>query len=256
MRLGADMQLDPAFGTGGRRNYDFGSSDDAIGVHLDGGGRIVLAGRTSTPATGGDVAALRLLGDTDATAPTVAQSLFEFETRQAVKLTFSEDVLASVGGGDLVVRNLTTNQTISSTAFTLTTAGAPGGPFTATWVYNAGILPDGNYRATLAAGSVQDPAGNPLAADHVLNFHALAGDANRDGAVNLQDFNRLAANFGQSNRTFTHGDFNYDGTVNLQDFNILAGRFGRQLAPATAGADDEGRDDAGDFKDSLADLLA
>ena len=49
--------------------------------------------------------------------------------------------------------------------------------------------------------------------------------------MNLQDFNRLATNFGQSPRDFTQGDFNYDGVVNLIDFNILAGRFGRELAP-------------------------
>ena len=68
--------------------------------------------------------------------------------------------------------------------------------------------------------------------DSVVNFDVLAGDATRDGVVNLADFNILAANFGQSNRPFTEGDFNYDGTVNLLDFNILAGHFGQQVAPA------------------------
>ena len=52
------------------------------------------------------------------------------------------------------------------------------------------------------------------------------GDANLDGAVNLQDFNRLAGNFGGANRTWYQGDFNYDGAVNLQDFNRLAANFG------------------------------
>ena len=61
----------------------------------------------------------------------------------------------------------------------------------------------------------------------------LAGDATRDRAVNLSDFNVLAANFGQSNRTFSQGDFNYDGAVNLSDFNILAPRFGQVLASAS-----------------------
>ena len=55
---------------------------------------------------------------------------------------------------------------------------------------------------------------------------SLAGDANHDGRVNLQDFNRLAAHFGQSPRDFTQGNFNYDSVVNLQDFNRLAARFG------------------------------
>jgi hypothetical protein len=52
------------------------------------------------------------------------------------------------------------------------------------------------------------------------------GDASLDGTVNLLDFNRLAANFGQSNRFWQHGDFNYDGQVNLPDFNRLAANFG------------------------------
>jgi hypothetical protein len=75
-----------------------------------------------------------------------------------------------------------------------------------------------------------------MAADHVLNFFFLIGDANHDARVNLQDFNVLAANFGQSLRDFTQGDFNYDSVVNLLDFNILAGRFGRVLVPGATGA--------------------
>ena len=57
------------------------------------------------------------------------------------------------------------------------------------------------------------------------------GDANLDGAVNLQDFGRLAANFGMSNRVWFQGDFNYDGTVNLQNFNRLAANFGLSAGP-------------------------
>jgi hypothetical protein len=58
----------------------------------------------------------------------------------------------------------------------------------------------------------------------------VPGDANIDGTVNLEDFNALAANFGQSNRTWTTGDFNYDGLTNLADFNILATHFGVSAA--------------------------
>ena len=59
----------------------------------------------------------------------------------------------------------------------------------------------------------------------------LPGDANFDGAVNLSDFNILAANFGASDRFWYQGDFTGDGRVNLQDFNVLAGRFGQTNAP-------------------------
>ena len=56
------------------------------------------------------------------------------------------------------------------------------------------------------------------------------GDANLDGQVNLQDFNRLASSFGASGAFWHQGDFNYDGNVNLQDFNRLASNFGQSAA--------------------------
>jgi hypothetical protein len=53
------------------------------------------------------------------------------------------------------------------------------------------------------------------------------GDTNLDQQVNLQDFNRLAANFGlSSGADWSMGDFNYDGLINLSDFNLLAANFG------------------------------
>jgi hypothetical protein len=79
---------------------------------------------------------------------------------------------------------------------------------------------------------VTDLFGNALVDEHALDFFFLQGDANHDRRVNLQDFNRLAANFGRTGgATFSQADFNYDGNVNLQDFNILAGRFGGALGP-------------------------
>jgi len=53
------------------------------------------------------------------------------------------------------------------------------------------------------------------------------GDADLSGTVNLSDFNRLAANFGQGvGAVWSQGDFNYDGRINLNDFNLLASNFG------------------------------
>ena len=78
----------------------------------------------------------------------------------------------------------------------------------------------------------------------LLFAHTLYGDANLDNAVNLQDFNRLAASFGQANRRWSQGDFDYNGAANLLDFNRLAGNFGRTIAaagtshPATSIKDD------------------
>ena len=51
------------------------------------------------------------------------------------------------------------------------------------------------------------------------------GDANLDGKVNAQDFDLLAANYGNFSKVWSQGDFNYDGLVNVADFNALAANF-------------------------------
>jgi hypothetical protein len=143
-------------------------------------------------------------------------------------------VSASLSTSDIVLQNLTTAQTIPANQLSLSYDSATN---TATFSYTgnasglAGVLPDGNYRATLVAAGINNPGGTPLSANHVFNFFFLNGDADRDGRVNLNDFNILAANFGQSPRGFTQGDFDYDAIVNLNDFNILASRFGNALGP-------------------------
>jgi uncharacterized delta-60 repeat protein len=170
--------------------------------------------------------------------PVITAAAFAFETApQRVSFTFSQNVAASISAAD----------------FQLTgPAGMPPSTFsydqvtnTATLSFTA-LLPDGDYTARAIAAGITNASGQPLPADHVLDFFFLSADANRDRAVNLQDFNRLAANFGQSGRTFSQGDFNYDDQVNLVDFNILAGRFGAAIAPSARPVAPEGPDDEGE----------
>jgi hypothetical protein len=71
--------------------------------------------------------------------------------------------------------------------------------------------------------------GMQVDATSVLVRRTRYGDANLDGQVNLQDFNRLASAFGTTG-VWSQGDFNYDGNVNLQDFNRLASNFGLSAA--------------------------
>jgi hypothetical protein len=170
--------------------------------------------------------------------PGVLGSDFIFETApQRLTFAFDDDVSASLGTDDIVLQNLTTQQTIPATELTVsydvatntatfTYIGAPAGGV-------SGVLPDGNYRATLLAAGITTPGGTPLPADYVREFFFLNADANRDARVTLADFNTLAANFGQSGRTFSQGNFDYDaqGQVNLSDFNLLAARFGAFVAP-------------------------
>jgi hypothetical protein len=78
------------------------------------------------------------------------------------------------------------------------------------------------FPATFSGQQVDDTS--------VLIGFTRYGDANLDGAVNLADFNRLAANFGSATGVWTQGDFTYDARVNLEDFNRLAANFGLSAA--------------------------
>jgi hypothetical protein len=158
------------------------------------------------------------------------------QRRQSIDVQFSEDVSALVAPGSLTLTNLTTNEPIPTAnvavEYDLATNTArftfPG--------YPGGVLPDGDYDGRVLAG-LPDGFGNGLPSDVAFSFFFLQGDANRDRRVNLSDFNILATNFGQSERTFAQADFNYDGTVNLSDFNILATQFGMVLAEPAARGD-------------------
>jgi len=165
--------------------------------------------------------------------PAVTSSKFVWQTApQRIEFIFDQDVSASLSTADLVLRNQTTGQTIPSASIVMSwNASTRTATFRFPTLPNGGSLPDGRYGATLAAAGVSNAAGTTIAVDYALDFFVLAGDANRDARVNLQDFNIFAANFGQANRTFAEGDFNYDGVVNLADFNLLATRFGQALGP-------------------------
>jgi endonuclease/exonuclease/phosphatase family metal-dependent hydrolase len=85
---------------------------------------------------------------------------------------------------------------------------------------------------------------------------AIGGDANLDNAVNLNDFNVLAANFGSSGATWTTGDFTNDAVVNLNDFNVLAANFGLSATGQTVTPDDWARLGAGVPEPSTACAVA
>jgi hypothetical protein len=153
-----------------------------------------------------------------------------------LRFTFSQNVSASLSAADLLVQRLGTGGGSVTVAEPTFTAGFT----TATFVLGggAGALPDGNYRATLAAAGVTNSAGEPLPSDRVVDFFVLAGDVNRDRAVNGTDFAILAGNFGKSGMTYSQGDLTGDGSVNGSDFAILAGNFGRSLPPPAASLED------------------
>lgn len=161
--------------------------------------------------------------------PAVIDAAFPFEAfSNRITLRFSENVQPTLLPSDLLVENLTTGQTIDPGDIALSYDGVANLATFAFIGVNGGILPDGQYRATLPAGSVADVNGNPLAEAMILDFFVLAGDANRDRVVNIADFSILASRFNQPG-TFSQGDFNYSGTVEIGDFSILAARFNTTL---------------------------
>jgi hypothetical protein len=139
---------------------------------------------------------------------------------QRVEFIFSEDV--SVDVADLVLVNNTTAQTISPgqmqvTFNTVTNAARwtfPGLP--------GGVLPSGQYTATLTTSSVTDTAGNPTTPNglETLSFGWLQGDTNQDGTIDAADIDRLYDSFSASN-TSPVVDLDGDGNVDQQDVDRL-----------------------------------
>jgi predicted outer membrane repeat protein len=153
--------------------------------------------------------------------------------KPTLQIIFDGDIdPASITGGDLTLLNLTTSQIIDCATAATFTFNAPR---TAIWTFNS-ALPDGNYRATLPAGSISDVGGNPLAGALTVDFFTFGGDANRDRKVDITDLSILAMNWHGSGKVFSQGDFNYDGTVDARDLGILSTHWQAYLPPPAAPA--------------------
>jgi hypothetical protein len=173
----------------------------------------------------------------DATMPIVESMAFDpGGPAQRLRVRFGEDVRRSLAPEDVRLESMSPAAAPAVVAPSPLALSYDAATHTATFTFG-GMPPlaNGNYRATLPAGSVRDAAGNPLPAPHVIDFFVLAGDINRDRTVNGTDFAILAGSFGRGGRTFEQGDLNGDAFVNGSDFAILAGNFGRTVpAPAAA----------------------
>ena len=176
-------------------------------------------------------------------APQILSQSYEYLTRQAVTFQFDQDVSAFLSRKDYQVVNLTTGQTLTQSAGTLTfntTSNQATLDLT-------NQLPDGNYRLTVNASDIANSAGVPASGSPiVLDFFVLAGDANHDRSVNFQDLVVLAQNYNLAGKTSAQGNVNYSagGEVDFQDLVILAQQYNKSLglapppllAPPTRGA--------------------
>jgi hypothetical protein len=73
-------------------------------------------------------------------------------------------------------------------------------------------------------------------ATSILVRYTASGDVNLDRKVDVADLGILAANWQQSQRTFSDGDLDYSGTVDVNDLSILASRWQQQLSGPSAPA--------------------
>jgi hypothetical protein len=164
----------------------------------------------------------------DTVGPTVQQSQFLFNTApQKLTVKFNENVSASLTAADFLVMHAVTTAPVP---FTLS-YDVPTNSATLTIT---GILGDDDYLLRVKAAGVTDATGNAMAADHDLPFFFLAGDADHDRDVDVNDLGVLASNWQQSPRTFSQGDFDYNGTVNVNDLGILASHWQQNLVPPAA----------------------
>lgn len=163
----------------------------------------------------------------EATPPAVLAAAFDRSlSPHRLRVQFSEDVGASIAPDDLAVAPGAAEGSIHAVSVAYDAASR-----VATWLFD-GVLPEGDYVATLAAGSVADAAGNALASPFQTGFRFLLGDADGNGAVDVADLGLLATHWLQPGRTFEQGDFNYDGLVDVADLGILATRW--PTAPGVA----------------------
>jgi hypothetical protein len=173
-----------------------------------------------------------------AVVPEVSASSFLFDTApHRLSFSFDRDVSASLGPEDLLVQNQTSSQSLPAADFSVSydfTTNVAAFTYIGSGESTAGVLPDGDYRATLLAAGISTPQGASLVEDYSFDFFVLAGDADHDRDVDVNDLGILATNWQQSPRTFSQGDFDYSGTVDVTDLGILASHWQQQLAPSSA----------------------
>jgi len=205
-------------------------------------------------ATGSDPTSLTVIGDQlyfIATRPDVGREVFKAVDDVAPHVVGASFQPSSVGRGVIQIR-LSEAVRLDAAADPIlihrTGGSTPATPPSFQTSYDAAThtltltstsdWPDGDYRLTIAANSLTDASGNPLADDFTFDFFVLAGDANRDRAVDFHDLVVLAQNYNTTGgKTWADGDFTGDGNVDFYDLVVLSQRYNSTLpAPAPTAA--------------------
>jgi hypothetical protein len=149
-------------------------------------------------------------------------------------MLLSEGIGGTLEVTDLTLQNLTTGTIIPSGNISAVFNALSNEVVFRFPSYAGGVLPDGNYLATLGAGSLSDTAGNLIDSPLSIAFFVLAGDANRDRAVGFADLVAVAQHYGTTgDGTYATGDFDYDGNIGFSDLVTVAQNYGKTL-PAAA----------------------
>ena len=182
-------------------------------------------GRSTSITRVGNTFAVDLLNGPATTLPTpqVASMSFDTLARQALVIGFNTDVSAFLSRSDLVIENATSQQ-----VFHLGALAYDPGTHQAT-VLLTNQIPDGNYRLSLRHADVANGSGTALLSVSPLEFFVLAGDVNRDRAVDFDDLLVMAQNYASTSATLAQGDVNYDGAVNFDDLLVLAQNYNQSL---------------------------
>ncbi len=188
-----------------------------------------------------------ILNTAEAVPPTLTASVFMFDQNpNRIRISFDDDVSASIGAADVLVTPLAGGSPLVLAAPTY-----DSGTNTATFAFNPGVVPDGRYRATLIASGISDAAGNTMLRNASFDFFALAGDANHDATIDFDDLLAVAQHYEQPG-TFADGDFDYSGTINFDDLLIIAQKYGTSLATQAPSALPASRRRSGAARDVLA----
>ncbi|CAN5554138.1 hypothetical protein BH09PLA1_BH09PLA1_18290 [soil metagenome] len=165
--------------------------------------------------------------------PTVSASQFLYDApKPALTFTFSQNVSASVDPSDIIVTRMEDGGVVPISAIALT-YNTPTRTLTVTFPgLPNGVLPNGNYTALVRGTGIVGSTANAMAADHVLPFRVLAGDADGNGTINFDDYARIDNGFNNGLTGFSNGDFNYDGVINFDDYAIIDLAFNTQPRPA------------------------
>ena len=146
-----------------------------------------------------------------------------YDYRNHISVTFNQDVSQILQKEDLSVLPIAGGDALTPASFIWDADSK-----TATFEFTSNFA-NGDYHAALVAPGVSDPTGG-------LDFFALAGDINRDRAVDFNDLVMLAQNYNTTGDTYASGDLTGDGNVNFNDLVILAQGYNTSLAPVTAPA--------------------